>query len=212
VREVNEAAKPETAAGAGDSTVPRSSCPQSPPRSPTVLLRDQQSELDHRERSQAGVTHVLRSCGRRSRFGLPGARHGSVDRAGLERTESLKEPRRSDPVSAAATRSPSQPGEASFRLGSPYGVAQICPSVECKRFEGGCLVRLPRASLWLGAGRLWRLCPCPFAQGARGSARLDRCARRAEALSGSPDGRNDEHDCGNCDEDCLGGDGERDRL
>ena len=38
-------------------------------------------------------------------------------------------------------------GRASCRLGSPYGVAQICPTVECKRFEGECLVGLPGASL-----------------------------------------------------------------
>ena len=69
-----------------------------------------------------------------------------------KRTEKSGGAEAGDPVSAAATRSPSQPGEASCRLGSPYGVAQIGPSVECKRCEGDVYLGCRGASLWLGQG------------------------------------------------------------
>ena len=111
--------------------------------------RHRQPAVGARSRNdlKRAITHVLRSCGRRSRFGLPGARHGSVDRPCLEtyRKSGGAEARRSGvcgshPIAFAA-------GRGKCRLGSPYGVAQICPSVECKRFEGECLVGLPGASL-----------------------------------------------------------------
>jgi hypothetical protein len=111
---------------------------------------NQQSELDHENDLKRAITPRL-----------PGAQHGSVDRPCLEtyRKSGGAEARRSGvcgshPIAFAA-------GEASCRLGSPYGVAQIGPSVECKRFEGECRVGLPRASLVGGRAAVAAL-PPPF--------------------------------------------------
>jgi hypothetical protein len=164
VREVNEA-KPETAAGADVSTVPQAACLGRLRDPRPSSSENQQSELDHRERCQAG-DHGRPRLVREAIAPRVSRRPARIrDRPTSKRTESLEEPRRGDPVSAAATRSPSQPGEANCRLGSPHGVAQICPSVECKRFEGECLVGLPRASLWLGHGGCGSSARQPFAQG-----------------------------------------------
>jgi len=77
-----------------------------------AIIENDLKAVDHARPSLVRAAIALRAS-------TPGT-DPSTDRAS-KRTESVEEPRRGDPVSAAATRSPSQPGEASFRLGSPYG-------------------------------------------------------------------------------------------